>query len=368
MKTHIRRIRQLSTMIALSSMGGVMLSSCSEYELKLSAGDDVFYQLEAGEVDVLLVIDNSCSMQPYQEELSTNFDAFLTYFIEGDVDYQIGVVTTSVIDPVAVAGTECTQTVVDAIPDAGYLLDGTFITPEDEDGADIFSDWVNVGICGAGYEMGLEAAYQALTEPIVDGPNAGFLREDAYLSIIFVSDEEDSSPKGVNDYINAFRDVKGQRSRDIFNASSLVVDAVSDCSQDQQYSGATRGGRYLDVAEQTGGVIGNICADDFNDIVTELSLASSRLTDTFYLSQLPQASSLVVGIDGEEIPCDEGRYSYELGLLEGRDTGMIIFERSQMPPPQSKITVRYDLGTGDPDSFCEAEATESGDEAAEETD
>jgi hypothetical protein len=359
MQTSTRRLRRAASLLGLSVLGGTLISSCSEYEYILREGDDVFYQLEAGEVDVLLVIDNSCSMQPYQQKLSSNFDAFLTFFVEGDVDYQIGVVTTSVIDPVAVSGTECTQAIVDSIPEAGHLLDGTFITPEDEDGAEIFSEWVNVGICGAGYEMGLEAANLALTAPLVNGPNAGFLRDDAYLSIIFVSDEEDASPLGVNDYINTFREVKGQRSRDVFNASSLVVDSVGDCTTQQQQSGATRGGRYLDVAEQTSGVIGNICADDFEDIVTELSLASSRLTDTFYLSQMPDASSIIVGVNGEEIPCDEGSYTYDLGTLEGEEIGVIIFERSEMPPPQSKVTVSYDLGTGEPAAFCpDAEATE----------
>ena len=41
----------------------------------------MFYQVEAGEVDVLLVVDNS-TMAPYQDKLSPNFETFLTYFIE----------------------------------------------------------------------------------------------------------------------------------------------------------------------------------------------------------------------------------------------------------------------------------------------
>ena len=62
----------------------VVLSSlcfgCSDYELIKRDVGDVFYQVEAGEVDILLVVDNSCSMQPYQEKLAENFDAFLTFF------------------------------------------------------------------------------------------------------------------------------------------------------------------------------------------------------------------------------------------------------------------------------------------------
>ena len=56
--------------------------SCSDYDLIKRDVGDVFYQLEASEVDILLVVDNSCSMEPYQQSF-LNFDNFLTFFIEG---------------------------------------------------------------------------------------------------------------------------------------------------------------------------------------------------------------------------------------------------------------------------------------------
>ena len=188
-----------------------LIASCSEYDYILKEGGDVFYQLEAGEVDVLLIVDDSCSMQPYQEKLSTNFDAFLTYFIQGDVNYHLGVVTTSTIKSDETPY-YCSEEEAEKIPDPGYLVGSggaqkAYITPETTNGAAIFSEWVNVGICGHGLEMGLEAARMALTEPVVNGANEGFLREEAYLSLIFVSDEQDSSPMGVNDFINTFRDI-----------------------------------------------------------------------------------------------------------------------------------------------------------------
>lgn len=319
--------------------------------IKLEA-DDLFYQLEAGKVDVLLMVDNSGSMAPYQEKLSTNFDLFLTYFIEGNVDYHIGVVTSSVVAPVYVSGMSCTEAEVNAVPPGGELVEGTYITPSTEDGDALFQELVSVGTCGSGYEMGLESAYLALTEPNLSGPNEGFLRDDAYLSVIFVTDEQDTSPLTVNGYINAFREVKGQRNRDVFNASALAVMDIEECSSQQVRSGAKEGSRYVDVAEQTGGVLGSICSDDFGDIVTELSLASSRLTDTFYMSHLPDPKTLVVSVDGEDIDCEEEIWHYELGEQNGAEVGLIIFERSAMPPPQSRISVAYDYGTGDPSAFC----------------
>ena len=38
---------------------GLLLGSCSDYEIIKRDVGDVFYQLEAGKVDILLVVDNS---------------------------------------------------------------------------------------------------------------------------------------------------------------------------------------------------------------------------------------------------------------------------------------------------------------------
>ena len=52
---------------------------------------------------------------------------------------------------------------------------------------EIFEEMVVVGTSGSGIEMGLESAYLALSEPLLSTDNSGFLREDANLSLIFVS-------------------------------------------------------------------------------------------------------------------------------------------------------------------------------------
>ncbi len=291
---------------------------------------DIFYQNPTDAVDILMVIDNSGSMQPYQDELGTNFSQFLTYFIEADVDYQIAAVTTDVMNE-----------------EAGEIR-GQVINTGTANAEQAFSQIVNVGVTGSGFEMGLEGAYQALTEPLVSTANADFLREEATLSLIFVSDEEDSSPLPVNDYINAFRDIKGQRSRDVFNASSLCVIREANCD-----SYSTRGDRYIDVAEQTNGVTGDICSDDFGSIVEELSLNTSRLRDTFYLSRWPDVTSLEVRVNDEIVACDHGSWTYAKVLDEfGEEQPAIVFERSQMPPSNSQLAVRYYDGSGESDNFC----------------
>ena len=61
------------------------------------------------------------------------------------------------------------------------------------------------------------------------------------------------------------------------------------------------GSRYVDFAEQSNGIVQNICADDFAGIVTELSLRSSRLNDIFFMSREPDPTSIILGVfDGDE--------------------------------------------------------------------
>lgn len=310
-----------------------VLAGCTEYDVIVHDGADIFYQDPASAVDILLIVDDSCSMQPYQNELSKNFGQFISFFVDANVDYQIGVVTTDV-----------------TAASAGRLIDQTIITNDTPDGSAIFEDIVRVGTNGSGNEMGLEAAYLALTEPRLSTSNAGFLRDDAMLSVIFVSDEEDSSPLPTYEYIRTFNDIKGARERDIFNASALVVTDVGSCGF---ASGSSEGDRYMDVAERTSGITGNICDDSFADVVTELSLNASRLLDTFLLSSEPDATSIDVSVDGVLLACDDGSHTFVRVTDEfGVDRPAIQFDRASIPEPSSQIAIRYDYGSGEVDQFC----------------
>ena len=285
------------------------LLGCTENELVLHDATDVFYQSPPQEVDILLVVDNSCSMEPYQQKLSTNFSEFISFFDKANILWHIGVTTTDVYN------------------DGAGQLKNAFITWEDEDANERFEEAVNVGVEGYYSEMGLHAAKLALENEA----NASFLRDDASLSLIFVSDEEDGSPYPVYEYTNAFYELKGGTRRDVVNASSLVVTDPSSCCRS--------GDRYIEIAEQTDGIIGNICDDSFSDIVTELSLNASRLMDRFELSSLPDLNTLQVSIEDELLDCAEGDFSYELAEnAEGDEVGFVVFDLDNLPQPSQQIT------------------------------
>ena len=59
-----------------------LMGACSEQGFIESEGVDVWYQDPMEAVDILMVVDNSCSMEPYQKKLGASFDVFINYFID----------------------------------------------------------------------------------------------------------------------------------------------------------------------------------------------------------------------------------------------------------------------------------------------
>ncbi len=324
---------------------GVVLAACNENTLMRPGVTDVRFQSPPTEVDILLVVDDSCSMEDEQTKLSDGFADFVEFFNVADVDYHIGITTTDMDDP----------------DKRGRLMGEVPIITRDTAGADdVFKNNVKVGIEGSGNERGLDAAARALGDTMTQGDNAGFFREDALLSVIFVSDEEDAGHYGVNDYINFFRELNGQRRRDSFNASVLIgVDSESlepaDCglSAANPNAGARAARRYWDVADQTGGVVASICEDEFADVVNRMGLASSRLLDTFLLERQPDQDSLSVTLfldqedtSGIELPVDEEVSEYPWVYEQDLDTftyQVRFTDLTRLPPIGSRVVIRYEL-------------------------
>jgi hypothetical protein len=160
------------------------------------------------DLDILFVIDNSGSMGEEQASLTANFPVFIDVLqtLEGGLpNVHIGVVSSDVgAGPFAISG--CTGAgdggallVGDAAcrpTGASYLSDvsdgaGGRITNYPGSLADAFSCNAVLGTTGCGFEQHLESMRRALDGS--NGGNAGFLRDDAYLAVIFIADEDDCS-------------------------------------------------------------------------------------------------------------------------------------------------------------------------------
>ncbi len=166
-----------------------------------------------GPIDILFVVDNSGSMEDEQTRLAQGFERFVSAMPE-DSDYRIAVVTTDHFNELEQAGTTSlvhstewpyevkeqsskTCTVLDDTP-RGCFRGRPDLKIVDSQTMDIatqiavFAENVQVGTCGSGFEQGLNAMMTALRQ-MTNACNDGFLREEAKLAIVFVSDEDDGS-------------------------------------------------------------------------------------------------------------------------------------------------------------------------------
>lgn len=306
----------------------VATSGCNEPSIQVLTTVETFVQSPFEKVDVLLVVDNSGSMGPYQTKLGEDFGGFFEFFAEGAVDWRLAVAHT------------------DARAEDYGSIRGPIVTAEAANPAEQFAEVVNVGTDGGGIEAGLGAARKLL-----EAKRNGFPRDDASVSVIFVSDEEDASPGPIPEYVNAFFDLRGHRQREAFNASALTVTERADCDA-EQYQQSALGTRYVETARLTGGISANLCVDDFAQIVRDLALTTSTMIDTFVLQRKPALSSLLVIVDGVEVPCDDGQWRYDLVTRDGVDKPAIVFAPGQLPLPDADVVVEYRPGGGDPADFC----------------
>lgn len=153
-------------------------------------------------IDVLFVVDDSASMKNDQDALAANFKSFISSFNTNNVDFHLGVVTSDMTKSTKQGRLEPipgqTHRYLDRDAGSGMVLE------------DKFAKLVRVGTEGSPDEKCLAAAKAALSKPLIDegATNAGFLRPEADLGIVFVGDEDDHDKATVASYIDFFKGLK----------------------------------------------------------------------------------------------------------------------------------------------------------------
>ena len=243
-------------------------------------------------VDFLYVIDNSDSMRTYQQNLRASFGPF----IEGmrttldDVDdYHVGVVTTDAYLP----NTECrelgalvthTGGIDSSSSECGPFAEGERYMTEQDDLEAAFNCTAAVGTSGSPNERPMEALSLALDSslsPPVDGIqswwqrcNGGFVRDDAVLVTVLITDEWDgpddptedpeteSSESSLGTPQDWFDTVVGVKGRE---QNAVVVSLLSEADTGCSVGDPAFDGRHIGEFTRmfTHGFVGGICSRDY---------------------------------------------------------------------------------------------------------
>jgi len=240
-------------------------------------------------MDIVFVVDDSGSMSEEQQNLATNFPQFATVLSDyvtpdGDhIDYRVAVTTT---------GRDMDYTIDfggQSLPQHESGDNGAFknncglakryLEPSDANMSSTLACRANVGTGGPSYEMPLLMSKWALSDRIMDNTNAGFLRDDALLAIVIITDEDDDSTDTNNwtigisggdpqptwnptDHVQFLDALKGNRSK----WAAGVIAGDGDCTSNFGAAvDATRLKQFVQEANGNGttqATFSSICAGD----------------------------------------------------------------------------------------------------------
>ncbi len=428
---------------------------------------DVFPQKGAAQVDILWMIDNSGSMAAEQEKVAGRFNQFFNQLIVSGVDYHIGVITSDPADggilrqytgPV-VANCQGCRFIEKSVACPNPAVDVSDLVAEADIEARllaecpaqlVFRKMIKVGTGGSAFEEGFVQASAAVgartvnantgfPDRVVPTENEGFIRAEASLYMVFVSDEEEGAKADgtpVRYYQRLFEGLKTAGNENNIAVAAITgyptgvngspappapIDevcailqttfdnnaanddpraaAVKDALREFRTNGCTDvestigddnafaevGGRYIELACRTGGVIANMCEADYSTALDALGANAAGLLRKFTISlpgKLANGSDCVLFGDGEDddknvkkLDCDGdgvvtgdndgpmcvvaqcvGETSTRV-MVRGVDwvwedsTSSVRFSGRCVPAPTTEVTISYGLRS-DTDTSC----------------
>lgn len=239
---------------------------------------DIYVQAFMTQVDILLVIDDSSSMEADNARLAARMGGFIQSLQAANLDWQMCVTTTDVDYyqgiPLVWSGTNTHLLNKNHSANLGPIIQQTV------------SD---IGFGFSNDEQGIKASYYNIQK------NAQFLchRPQAALAVIIISDEDERSTGGIYELSTAqFKALTEENkpahlvqylkttfgSEKKFKVNSIVVqDSACEAKQDAEGTPSFIGKSYLEISRLSQGASGSICEADYSQ---NLGLFSQQVKNT----------------------------------------------------------------------------------------
>ncbi len=245
--------------------------------------------------DIIFAVDQSCSMSDDASLLASSFSTFIGQLNNYSTDWQIIV----------------------ANQDSGCHTSG-ILSPTVSNYQSAFQSAVQSG--GGSYTESLLTPVSRAVENTDPGEcNAGFMRPNAMLHIIMVSDEPEQSGGNYSDFVNDIIAKKG-------NAANVRMSAI--------YDPGRHNNRYVGAANDTGGLLFNITDTSWSNANNlQLIAEASVIADKYDLDQPAVESSIEVYINGYFV---QGNWYYD-------EAQQAVFFDSNPPGEGDTIEIRYSV-------------------------
>lgn len=290
-------------------------------------------------VDILFVVDDSGSMASHQTNLSKNISLFTAEIQKNQfLDYHIGVVTTSMWP-----GTGCDPAT--RICGNGILVRSPtgvpFITRQTPNGLAMLEKNLIVGTSGNSQEKIFDPIQAAFSQPAIGGDNVGFLRSEASLAIVVITDTEDQStnsdPRSIASFLTNLK--SGRPERVLFYGAMIPSTvATPSCPRDD--------GPPLKIEQVMTTFKGtefNVCDNDYGVRLAHIAAdVVQKVGRIMYLTRPPVPGTIVVMYGSQEIPEDA-----ESGWLYDPVRNALLFGSKltlSVQPQGTKLEVGFTAG------------------------
>lgn len=296
------------------------------------------------EIDVVLVIDNSGSMGPIQQKVVKNATLFFETFAKDQtVDWKIGIVSTDKREE----------------PYIGFesSFDSSLVDPRDPASFDrVVRDFQNaverLGTSGDASEYTFYNLKRHLDEHNGTGRTSSFLRTNAHLVTIMISDEEEQSFKdfGGNYEANAFYQTMLN-----YVASDKVLrfyGAIDhkDLANCDGWGDPWLGSEFEKIISLSGGFVISACINNFGIELARIGEDIANLVENprLLLKRRPKVETLKVYYEGQElVPGAEeegGKWFYEeiTNTINFYDIDFVV------DPENDQFRVEFDVDDGLP--------------------
>ena len=292
---------------------------------------------KGADVDILFVVDNSDSMAVEQRNMAQRIDNFISKI--QDLNWQIAVTST---DPNKTGfardctiGFGCTEIpiphgdggLVQFINGSHVMSKGTPLATAQR----LLGQAIQLGTGGSSSEEGIKASYRVL-EKSLDSRNSvhrKFIRYDASLAIVLISDEDESSHGKKNKPENLINFVKDNWPKKSFRFHSMINLPEFKCKDNDLAFGY----QYFKLSQATEGIVGSVCQDNYSEDLSTIGEDVKEQVSTVELQCEPQDR------DGD------GQPELVVTLQGGNRTPSFVIKGKKVvfarPLPPGQHTLRY---------------------------
>ncbi len=240
----------------------------------------------SNKLDVLVVIDNSGSMKNEHANMAARFGTFIDQL--DNLDWQVGIVTTDVSgDAIKKDGRLVEFRAPGVISGGPSTGTGKYVISSAMDKATAkawFAATIQMETNGSGNEQGVAASYRAVQRSQQAGNatslrNAELFRTDSALSILVVTDADETNPAGTqnqNRPETLIGMVQTTWPGKPFSFHSIIV-PINDSVCRSRDGNEGYGYNYVSTSQLTGGILGTVCATDYGTQLRDIGQSTQEL-------------------------------------------------------------------------------------------